>query len=285
MPASAKHAETRAKRAIVTGSSRGLGRSVVAHFRQRGWEVHGVARTGSEHIADVTDAERIGDVFAQACGSASNAAGLDLLVCCASNAMGGRLRDIPLDRVAKTIESDVIGAMVPARAALPYLRMRPGSTIVLVNSFAAFAGIPGFAGYSAAKAGLDAFAQAIRIENEGRSPAILQVFVGALEEDSEAARPAWNAQGETVLRAMRPLRLFAGASRPMPAERIALRIESALGRSRDLYLPPSLAWMHGCARRFPGAFRLLVRSFYRHRLPEMLAEIRPADSADRERPT
>ena len=273
-----------ARRAVITGSSRGLGKALLQHFRNRGWDVAGFARTGEECLGDVNDPASVQHFMSAFCEPAGGDPGLDLLVCCASNAFGGRFEDVPPHEVASALAADATGAMVAVRTALPFLRQRPGSSVVLINSFAGFAGVPGFAAYSAAKASVDAFAQAIRMEMEGNDPAILQLFLGALEEDAQSVRTAWTQDGKTQLRPMRTLRLFPGASTPIATVDVAETIEGALGQSRDIYLPRSLALMHAMARHSPRLFRRLVRSFYQRRVPEMLGEGGAARHRDSDRP-
>ena len=275
-------AEGNTRRVAITGASRGLGRVLLDHFRQSGWEAHGIARSGADHLADVTDPEQVARAMQAICAPADGPAGLDVLVCCASRAIGGRLMDLPRDEALAAIQTDLAGTITAVQCAQPYLRLRPVATVVLINSFAAFSGIPGFASYSAAKAAINAYAQALRLEWEQQGPDVLQVFVGSLTQDSETQRPAWNSAGRTYLRSMRPLRLFNSASLPIPPEAVANRIARALGRSEDVFVPRGLFWMEALSRHLPALFRVMVRTFYRRRVPEMLGETNAASSLPRD---
>lgn len=271
----------RKRRVAITGASRGLGKVLLDHFRLRGWEAHGIARSGADHLADVTDPEQLNSAMQAICAPPDGPAGLDVLICCASRAVGGRLSDLPRDEALAAVQTDLAGTIAAVHCAQAYLRLCPGATVVLINSFAAFSGIPGFASYSAAKAAINALAQALRLEWEQQGPGVLQVFIGAIAQEGDIDRPAWNAAGRTWLRPMRPLLLFNSASLPIPPEAVANRIAKSLGRSEDLFVPRGLFWMDALARHLPGLFRILVRTFYRRRMPGMLGEVTATNSPPR----
>lgn len=268
------------RRAIVTGASGGLGSAVLALLREQGWQAFGLARTGADLVADVRDPHWLGDAISRACGGEAAGEGLDLLVCCASASVAGHLRDMPADAAVAPLETDLSGAVQSVVAAMPYLRRRPGSTIVFVTSMAALGGVPGFATYSAAKSAIQTFADALRLEQAGTAPAILTLVLGRLDGSAIERKTAWTAAGPLPLRPMRAFRIFRSASAPTPVEAAARTIVDNLGRSGTLYLPRNLRLMAMVARHMPGLYRGMMRSFQRHRLPEMLGIMRSEDRGD-----
>jgi NAD(P)-dependent dehydrogenase (short-subunit alcohol dehydrogenase family) len=161
--------------AIVTGSSRGLGRALAAELLARGWTVVGDARgaaalaetaRGNERAiaipGDVTDASHRAALVA--------AAGerIDLLVNNAS-ALGPSpqppLGAYPLDVLRHVYEVDVIAPLALVQLALP--RMSADGVIINVSSDAAVEAYEGWGGYGSAKAALDQVTAVLAAEHPG----------------------------------------------------------------------------------------------------------------------
>jgi len=154
--------------AVVTGAGRGIGAATALLFAKAGANVAlvdrdaaGVTQTaqqiglvGGEALpftTDVTDAfaiERTFDRVAEEWGS------LDVLV---NNA--GLLRESPLydlaeDDLQETLDVNLRGAMVCARAAVPHMAKRRRGRILSASSATTWLGPRGLTAYSAAKAGI-----------------------------------------------------------------------------------------------------------------------------------
>jgi NAD(P)-dependent dehydrogenase (short-subunit alcohol dehydrogenase family) len=161
--------------AIVTGSSRGLGRALAAELLARGWTVVGDAR-GTAALAEATSGhERAiaipGDVTDAGHRAALVAAAgerIDLLVNNAS-ALGPSpqppLGDYPLDVLRHVYEVDVIAPLALVQLALP--RMSAGGVIINVSSDAAVEAYEGWGGYGSAKAALDQVTAVLAAEHPG----------------------------------------------------------------------------------------------------------------------
>jgi NAD(P)-dependent dehydrogenase (short-subunit alcohol dehydrogenase family) len=89
--------------------------------------------------------------------------GLDVVVANAGIAAGGPLRLHDLRSWERVIEVNLVGVMYTDRAALPYLERSGGYLLNISSSAAALRG-PGMTAYCAAKAGVEALSDCLRIE-------------------------------------------------------------------------------------------------------------------------
>ncbi len=162
-------------RMAVVGGCGGIGRALVAASLEIGLEVavldlpvsferHGVPDGVRFHSLDATKEYQVATAF-EALGRAWD--GLEVLV----NLCGFAI--MPLQRVAateaaafdETVAGNLRSVYLAARRALPMLHAAGGGSIVHAASTLALRTIPGFAPYSAAKAGVIAFTKAVAIEN------------------------------------------------------------------------------------------------------------------------
>ena len=190
--------------AVVTGSSRGIGRAIVIKLASLGAKVVVNYRTNAEAAREVVEA--IGDQGGQAIavqadvGDADDAkrlikaaqstyGRLDILV---NNA--GTTHDTLLLRMSEkdwdlVINTNLKGAFNCTKAAIrPMMRQRYGR-IVNITSVAGLAGNPGQANYSAAKAGLVGFTKAVAKEVGSRNITVNAVAPGYIPTDLTASLP------------------------------------------------------------------------------------------------
>jgi 3-oxoacyl-[acyl-carrier protein] reductase len=154
--------------AIVTGSGRGIGAAIArlysragAHLALLDTDGATVSRTAEEialaggealsFTADVTDAfaiERVFDQIAEEWGR------LDILVNNAGIVLDAMLADVTDDDWAQTLDVNLRGAMVCARAAVPHMLKHDYGRILSATSLVARNGNYGQTAYAASKAGL-----------------------------------------------------------------------------------------------------------------------------------
>ena len=160
------------KRVLVTGSSRGIGKSAAAAFIAAGARVAVNGRTGQSTdsaASELNAAAAPGDVAtADGCRMIVDAAirglgGLDILVNCAGVADSG-----PMERVTeadwdRTLDINLKGTFFCIQAALPALRAARGNVVNLASD-AGLIGETGLAVYCASKGGVVNLTRALALE-------------------------------------------------------------------------------------------------------------------------
>jgi NAD(P)-dependent dehydrogenase (short-subunit alcohol dehydrogenase family) len=180
---------------VVTGASSGLGRAIARLAGERGAKVVVTARNaealdacvaeiehaGSEALAvpgDVTDrhqVERVVDAAAERFGR------IDTYVANAIVTVYAEAERLEPEELRRVWEVNFFGVVYGYWAALPHLRESRG-TFLHVSSALAYRGIPLQAAYCSTKAGLRAFLESARVEEQkaGTGVAISLVLPGAI---------------------------------------------------------------------------------------------------------
>lgn len=163
---------------LVTGGAGGIGQAVARALAGAGARVVLAGRSEASLRAvdlgdglvpaavvslDVRDAEAWDRAIATV---VRDLGGLDVLVHNAGIVDPGPLEAIPPDRLRALLDTNLLGAMLGCRAALPALRDRRGA-IVHVASLGGIVPMPFEAAYAAGKAGLRQFSLSLRSELEG----------------------------------------------------------------------------------------------------------------------
>lgn len=233
---------------LVTGAARGIGAAVARRAAQRGArvalvglepallrEVHN-GLPGGLHAwfeADVTDQEQLESACA---GTAERLGGIDVLVANAGIANLGTVAGGDFEALLRTIEVNLVGAIRSVKAALPYVGARRGY-LMIVSSAAAFTALPGMAAYCAAKAGVEHFANVLRLEQAPAGVAVGTVHPSWIDTDLVRDAKSDLASFATALRRL-PWPMGAVTSVEECAAAIVAGIER---RRRKVYVPRAVA--------------------------------------------
>jgi NADP-dependent 3-hydroxy acid dehydrogenase YdfG len=180
--------------AVVTGASSGIGAASARRLIKEGFEVIvGARRLGrlqeladeigaTAHLLDVTDEASVQD-FCRQVGRC------DVLV----NNAGGAIGMEPVERAnvedwAVMYDANVLGALRVTQALLPTMEAGGDGHIVMMGSWAAHEWYVGGAGYNAAKTGLRAITQVLRMELVGRPIRITEIDPGLVETEFSIVR-------------------------------------------------------------------------------------------------
>jgi NAD(P)-dependent dehydrogenase (short-subunit alcohol dehydrogenase family) len=160
---------------LITGGARGIGAETAKALASLGAKVvltdvdepalkETVAAIGEDSalgvVADVCDLAAMEDAVAQ---GVARFGGIDVAVANAGIASYGSVLAVDPATFRRVVDINVNGVFHTVRAALPQLIERRGYVLV-VSSLAAFAAAPGMSSYNASKAGVEHFANALRLE-------------------------------------------------------------------------------------------------------------------------
>lgn len=239
---------------FITGAASGIGRAAAVMFAERGWLVGAadrdaaglaaVAATSQSIVPLTLDVANRDDVVAAFAAFGARTGGkLDCLLSNAGIDAKGPFGEMAWDRVRQVVEVNLLGAMSVIHAALPLLRVTPGSLCLSTASGSAIFGVGGMAVYSATKHGVRGLTEALSVELSGsgvRAADLLPGIIdtGMLTAADKAALPT------------------EGMWRVMPPEAVAEAAwEAYHGDKIHWFIPPELAELDRQSTAAPEAVR------------------------------
>jgi NADP-dependent 3-hydroxy acid dehydrogenase YdfG len=159
------------RKVLVTGCSAGIGLAICEQLLELGYQVVGLARDpargGLDHpefvpvAVDLADLKALPDRLATI---AKQHADINAVIANAGRGQFGGLEEFSYAQIDQLLDLNLRSQIYLARALLPGLRQQPHSDLIFMGSEAALAGGRRGAVYSASKAALRGFAQALREE-------------------------------------------------------------------------------------------------------------------------
>lgn len=176
--------------ALVTGASKGIGRSIASRLAASGYAVTGTYRSGGVPdgvlgvSADITDPEQLEQAFV----AAEQAHGpVEVLVCNAGITADGLLMRMSDEQWDSVIATNLTASFkLVRRASRSMIKGRFGR-IVFVSSVVALLGSAGQVNYAASKAGLIGLARSLTRELGARGITANVVAPGFIQTDMTAA--------------------------------------------------------------------------------------------------
>lgn len=149
---------------LITGASGGLGEVTSQLFREAGWQVRPVARSGEGRIAaDLTRPEEARLAVDQALQQAGR---IDAVLHLIGGFAGGQtVEETGPEIWQQMLDVNLTAAFHVAHAVLPHLKSRGEGRMVFIGSRAGLEPSAGFSAYSVSKAGLIALVKTIAQEN------------------------------------------------------------------------------------------------------------------------
>jgi 3-oxoacyl-[acyl-carrier protein] reductase len=193
------------KTALVTGASRGIGRSVSVEFAKQGANlvlnasrpseamdetVELVKQAGAEVITSIGSVDSVESARAMVSAAVSTFGSLDILV---NNA--GITRDKPLMLMSEDDFDDVIsvnlrGTYQCSREAARQMMKQRSGRIIQISSISALSGRPGQCNYAASKSALVGFTKSLARELGKFNVLVNALYVGVIGTDLTRKMPA-----------------------------------------------------------------------------------------------
>lgn len=163
------------KVALITGGANGVGAEVARRLHAKGAKLvltdldegrlkEVAAALGEDRvITDVADVRDLAAMQAAVDKGVERFGGIDIVMANAGIGTYGSVLQVDPEAVKTLLDVNVLGVFHTVRAALPSVIDRRGY-VLIVSSLAAYAAAPGLAPYNAAKAGVEHFANALRLE-------------------------------------------------------------------------------------------------------------------------
>ena len=227
------------KAAVVTGSTKGIGRAIAEALVREGMNVCVSARKADEvertvaalndldngravgAVCDVRDEESVQALFQHA---VAEFGGVDVLVNNAGIGLFGRVAEIAAADFRAVIETNLFGVFYCCRAAIPLMKERGGGYIINISSLAGANPHAQMAAYNASKFALNGFSEALMQEVRHDGIKVSYIMPGSVnthfggDEPDEAQ--SWQLQPADIARVV--LDLLHHDERSLPS-RIEIR--------------------------------------------------------------
>lgn len=197
-----EHMSLAGKRVLVTGGTTGIGRAIVFMLMDEGARVLTFGRDEKVLQETIETArKKKGELFGLSADVASEQdvvriyseldaklGGIDILVANAGIA-GDGLAEASEKDWRYVVETNLVGYMSCAKAAIERMRAGPGGQLVFIGSISAELKSPGTSVYATTKAGIEAFAETLRKEVADMNIRVSSIQPGSVKSDMQESSP------------------------------------------------------------------------------------------------
>ena len=179
------------KVAIITGSSRGIGKAIAVELAKKGASIVLNGRNEDRLQEAENEILKIHNRVIRVCCDVSSKEGglqlideaissfnrIDILINNVGISMRGYIADLNPDVFKTVFDSNVLGTINPTIPAIKHLRETQGS-VIFISSLAGIRGLPSLSAYCSSKMALRAIAESIRIEEAQHKLHVGLIYVG-----------------------------------------------------------------------------------------------------------
>lgn len=231
--------ELKGKSAVVTGSTKGIGRAIAESLVREGVNVCVSARDVDEikravdelgdagdaqvtgAVCDVRDNESVRALFAHA---VAEFGGVDILVNNAGVGKFGRVEDTSPEDFRAVLETNLFGVFYCCREAIPLMKERGGGYVINISSLAGANPHPEMSAYNASKFALNGFSEALMQEVRQDGIKVSYIMPGSVNTafggDAPDESKSWQLQPADIARVV--LDLLRHDERSLPS-RVEIR--------------------------------------------------------------
>lgn len=167
---------------VITGASHGIGLAAANYFRERGDTVIDISRTNG---TDITKPEQVIMAFEKINAEHGR---IDVLINNAGFGISGSAESTSADDINRLMSVNFTGTAVCCSAVLPYMRAQKSGKIINVSSAAAVFSLHFQSFYSASKAAVTNYSNALRREVVPFGIKVCSVLPGDVKTDFTSAR-------------------------------------------------------------------------------------------------
>jgi short-subunit dehydrogenase len=257
---------------VITGAASGIGQALARSMAAKGAvlalvdmddagldsicaELSKNGNTVSSHTVDVSDRgamEQLPQAIVNIHGR------VEVLINNAGVSVGAMFDDHSIDDAEWLLDINLKGVIYGCKFFLPFLKQAPEAHIVNVSSMFGLFSMPGQAMYSASKAGVRGFTEALWTELSNTSVHVTTVHPGAIR--SNMVRSSRMLDGEMKAKAAGLQQKYG-----MPTDKAAQKIVRAIERNKLRVVVGADAHIGELLKRlFPVSFQRLLGLFFRH---------------------
>jgi len=211
--------EIKEKTAVVTGSTKGIGKAIATALVRGDVNVIVSSRESPEieltiaelnkigrgrvvgSVCDVRDYTQVANLFATAVKAFG---GVDILVNNAGIGIFASVEEMAPEDFRAILETNVLGVYHCCHCAIPLMKQRGGGYIINISSLAGVNAHPRMAAYNASKFGLNGFSEALMQEVRHDGIKVSYVMPGSVNThfggDEPSEEQSWQLQPEDVAR-------------------------------------------------------------------------------------